>query len=253
MIYLFYGDDQIKARVLALRTVEAGRKKHQDAGFFKLAAENFSENKLDELIGSQGLFYSGFIVFADNLCEEKEISEVLIKKLKEIKVSPNFFVFLEGKLNKKELETFKKNADKIEEFVKPVKKLSKKEELAEKGEKIDFFEFSNALGERNKKLLWTLYQDALAESVQSEEVHGIFFWQVKAMLSALKSKDATEAGLNPYVFSKSKNYARNYGATASESEAKLKEMSSKLFNLYHEAHRGNLDFAVALEKFILEL
>lgn len=218
-----------------------------------MTAENFSENKLDELIGSQGLFYSGFIVLADNLCEEKEVSEVLLKKLKEIKSSPNFFVFLEGKLNKKELETFKKNAEKAEEFVKPERKLSKKEALAEKGEKIDFFEFANALGERNKKLLWTLYQDALAEGVPSEEVHGIFFWQVKSMLSALESADATEAGLNPYVFSKSKNYARNYGATAEESEKKLKEMSAKLFTMYHEAHRGNLDFAVALEKFVLGL
>jgi hypothetical protein len=253
MIYLFYGDDNIKARGQALRTVEAGKKKHKDAGFFKLTPENFSENKLDELIGSQGLFCSAFIVLADNLCEEKEISEVLLKKLKEVKVSPNFFVFLEGKLNKKELETFKKNADKVEEFAKPTRKLSKKEELAEKGEKIDFFEFSNALGERNKKLLWTLYQDALAESVQSEEVHGIFFWQVKSMLSALKSAGATEAGLNPYVFNKSKSYARNYCSSAAEAEKKLKEMSSKLFKMYHLAHRGELDFAVALERFILEL
>ncbi len=247
MIYLYYGTDQIKARSQAQKVVVAARKKHEDAELFKLTVENFSENKLDELIASQGLFYSGSVVLADNLCEEKEISEVLLKKLKEIKESPNFFVFLEGGLNKKELEKFEKYADKVEEFIKPFKEPSKKEKLALKGEKIDFFEFANALGEKNKKLLWTLYQDALLEEVPSEEVHGIFFWQVKAMLSALKSKDATEAGLNPYVFSKSKNYAKNY------SEQKLKQMSSKLFEMYHQAHLGHLDFAVALERFILEL
>ena len=247
MIYLFYGDDAITARGQAQKVIAAAKKKHPQAGFFKLTAENFSENKLDELIGSQGLFYSAFIVSADNLCEEKETGEVLLKKLKEIKTSPNFFVFLEGKLNKKELETFKKYADKVEEFIRPEKKLTKKEALALKGEKIDFFEFANALGEKNKKLLWTLYQEALAEAVPAEEVHGIFFWQVKAMLAALKSGDAAEAGLNPYVFGKAKNYAGNYGGQ------KLKAMSSKLFEMYHNAHRGSIDFAGALEKFILTI
>jgi DNA polymerase III delta subunit len=253
MIYLFYGDDTAKARAQAQKVVEAAKKKHAGAEFSKLTVDNFSADKMDELIASQGLFYSASIVFADNLCEETEISEAIIKKLKEIKESPNFFVFLEGKLNKKELEKFQKFAEKVEEFKKPERKLSKKEALAEKGEKIDFFDFANTLGERNKKILWTLYQDALAEEVASEEVHAMFFWQVKAMLCALKSKDAGEAGLNPYVFTKAKGYARNYGKTAEEAEKKLKEMSATLFQMYHQAHRGEIDFAVALEKFILGL
>lgn len=253
MIYLYYGNDKLKSRTTAQKTVEAAKKKHKEAGFFKLTPENFSLGQLDELISNQGLFYSANIVLADNLCEEKEIAEVLIKKLKEIKSSPNFFVFLEGRLNKKELEVYKKHADKAEEFVKPEKRLTKKEVLAEKGEKIDFFEFTDALGAKDKKGLWTLYQDVLAEGVASEEVHGILFWQVRSMLSALKSKDATEAGLNPFVYSKAKSYAKNYGTSLESSEKKLKEMSSKLFEMYHEAHRGKVDFAVALEKFILEL
>lgn len=260
MIYLFYGNDNKKARVQAQKVLEAAKKKHSGAEFSKLTQENFSINKLDELIANQGLFYSASIVLADNLCEKTEISEIIIKKLKEIKESPNFFVFLEGKLNKKELEKFTKFSEKIEEFKKPEKKLTKKEALVEKGEKIDFFDFANALGERNKKLLWTLYQDALAEEVHSEEVHAMFFWQVKAMLSALKSKDAGEAGLNPYVFTKAKAYARNYGlpaqagkTSAEIAEKKLKEMSTTLFHMYHQAHRGEIDFAVALEKFILGL
>jgi DNA polymerase III delta subunit len=253
MYYLFYGDDKLKVRETAQKMVAAGKKKHTEAEFFKLTTENFSENKLDELIASQGLFYSGSIIMADNLGEEEEILGMVLGKLKEIKESPNFFVFLEGKLNKKELEKYKKYTEKAEEFIKPFKKLNKKEELALKGEKVDFFDFTNALGEKNKKLLWTLYQDALAEEVHLEEIHAMFFWQVKAMLGALKSADATEAGLNPYVFSKSKNYAKNFGKNNEEIESKLKEMSQKLFEIYHEAHRGKTDFAVALEKFILEL
>lgn len=253
MYFLYYGTDKIKARGMAQKTITAGKKKHEGAEFFKLTADNFSENKLDELIMSQGLFYSGSIILADNLCQTKDISDILIKKLKEIKESPNFFVFLEGELNKKELEKFKKYAEKAEEFILPARRLNKKEQLALRGEKIDFFDFANALGERDKKLLWSLYQDALAEEVPAEEVHGIFFWQIKAMLSALKSKDGVEAGLNPYVFTKAKKFVKNYGEDVGETEKKLKKMSRKLFEMYHEAHRGNIDFYIALEKFILEL
>ena len=253
MIYLFHGTDKTKARAMAHKAVEAAKKKHEGAEFFKLSIEDFSVNKLDELIASQGLFYSGSVIFADSLFEEAEIEEIMLRKIKEIAEAPNFFVFLEEKLNKKGLEKFQKYAQKIEEFKKPERRLSKREELLAKGEKIDFFEFANTLGEKNKRQLWTLYQDALAEDVASEEVHAMFFWQVKAMLLALKSKDAGEAGLNPYVYSKSKVYAKNFGQTAEEAEKKLKKMSAKLFEMYHEAHRGKLDFAVGLERFILEL
>jgi DNA polymerase III delta subunit len=253
MIYLFHGTDKIKVRNMAHQAVKAAQKKHADAEYFKLNIDNFSVNKLDELIANQGLFYSGSIVLVDSLFDNEDFGENLIKKIKEISESPNFFVFLESELNKKELETFKKYADKVEEFVKPFKKLTEKEELAQKGEKISFFKFTDALGARDKKGLWALYQDALALAVPAEEIQGIFFWQVKSMFSAVKSKDATEAGLNPFVFSKAKNYASNYGLTIIESEKKLQEMSRTLFKMYHEAHRGNIDFHIALEKFILEL
>ncbi len=253
MIYLFYGTDKIRARAVAHQAVSAAQKKHAAAEFFKLAAENFTENKLDELTASQGLFYSGSVVFADSLFDTEDAGEVLIKKMKEISESPNFFVFLEERLNKKELEKFEKYAQRIEEFKKAERKLSKKEELAKKGEKIDFFEFTDALGARDKKELWTLYQDALFEGVPSEEVHGIFFWQIRSMLCAMKSKDAAEAGLNPFVYGKAKNYARNYGKTTEEAQEKLRQMSANLCDMYHEAHRGDIDFAVGLEMFILGL
>lgn len=253
MIYLFHGTDKIEVRGMAHQAVMAAQKKHNNAEFFKLTSENFTESKLDELIMSQGLFYSGSVILVDSLFENEEVGEMVIKKIKEIAESPNFFVFLEEKLNKKELEKFEKYAQKVEEFKKPERRLSKKEELAAKGEKIDFFEFANTLGERNKKLLWTIYQEALALEVPSEEVHAMFFWQVKAMLCAIKTKDAVEAGMNPYPYSKAKTYTKNYGKTVEEAEEKLRQMSATLCNMYHEAHRGKIDFAVALEKFILGL
>ncbi len=247
MFFLFHGDDKIKARAVAQKNIAAAQKKHPEASFFKLSVENFSADKLEELIAGQGLFYSAFVVLVDNICDETETAEIFLKKAKELKESKNFFVVLETKLNKKELEKLSKYAEKVEEFKLPEKRLSKKEALAAKGEKIDFFEFANALGEKDKRGLWSLYQEALNEGVPSEEVHGIFFWQVRSMICALKSDSPAESGLNPFVYSKAKTYAKKYG------EERLKEMSASLFEMYHRAHRGEIDFAVSLEAFILRI
>jgi hypothetical protein len=125
--------------------------------------------------------------------------------------------------------------------------LDKKEKLALIGEKIDFFEFADALGRRDKRGLWVLFQDALAEQVSAEEINGIFFWQVKSMLLAKKCKTAEDAGMKSFPFQKAREYSRNY------KDGELEKLSSELVGMFHEAHRGNIDFHVALEKFILSL
>ena len=106
---------------------------------------------------------------------------------------------------------------------------------------------TDALGARNQKRLWTLYQKAIRAGVVEEELHGLIFWQIKSMLLALSAPDATSAGLNPFVYSKAKGYAKNF--TLDE----LKNLSSRLIKMYHQAHRGEVDFASELEKFFLEV
>ena len=150
-------------------------------------------------------------------------------------------------MDKTALIKIEKNAEKVHEFIMQEKVLNKKQKLAAVGEKIDFFEFADALGRRDKRGLWVLYQDVLAEQVPAEEVHGIFFWQVKSMLLAKKCKTAEEAGMKTFPFQKSKEAARNF------KDVELENLSSKLVSMYHEAHRGNTDFHISLERFILEL
>jgi hypothetical protein len=150
-------------------------------------------------------------------------------------------------MDKASLAKIEKVAEKTQEFVKADKILTKKEALALKGEKIDFFEFADALGRKDKKSLWVLFQDALEEQVPAEEIHGIFFWQVKSMLLAQKCKSPIDANMKPYPFQKAREYSRNY------KDGELEKISFKLVSMYHEAHRGNEDFHIALESFILSL
>lgn len=247
MIYFYYGTDTESARKKAKITVDSLLSKKPEATLIKIGDEDLNANQIDELVGGQALFSSKYIVYFYRTFDNKENKEIIIKNLKEIAGSDNIFIFAEGKMDKTALTKIEKYAEKVQEFIKPEKTLNKKEKLALIGEKIDFFEFADALGRRDKRGLWVLYQDALAEQVPAEEVHGIFYWQVKSMLLAKKCKNAEEAGMKSYPFQKAREYSRNY------KDGELEKISSNLVSMYHEAHRGNQDFFIALEKFILEL
>ena len=247
MIYFYYGTDTESARKKAKITVDSLLSKKPDATLIKIGDEDLSLWKIIELAGGQALFSSKYIVFLYKTFENKENKNLILKNLKEFSESSNIFIFAEGKMDKVSLAKIEKSAEKIQEFIKPEKVLNKKEKLALIGEKIDFFEFADALGKRDKRGLWVLYQDALVEQVPAEEVHGIFFWQIKSMLLAKKCKTAEEANMKSFPFQKAREYSINY------KDGELENFSSKLVSMYHEAHRGNTDFFVALERFILEL
>ena len=109
------------------------------------------------------------------------------------------------------------------------------------------FALTDALGERDRKKLWTLYQRAKYAEVSPEEIHGILFWQVKSMLLAKNAKNAEEAGLKPYPFKKSVGFLKHY--TGGEVE----HLSRKLLSVSHDARRGLHDFDIALERFVLNI
>ena len=240
MIYLFYGQDIERVRTKADGVVDSLLKKRQDASLFRLNSDTWQESAFDEYVGGQGLFVQKYIVVLDRLFEKKEIKEYVVDRLKVLKDSSNIFIVLENTLDKATLAKFEKNSEKIQAF-------DEEKESEDKKPDFNMFAIADALGARNQKRLWTLYQQALRHDVVSEELHGILFWQIKSMLLAVESKDAKEAGLNPFVYTKAKNYSKNF--TLPE----LKKISSQLIKIYHQAHRGEVDFGNALEKFFLKI
>lgn len=243
MIYLFHGQDIEKARQKANSVAESLLRKRPDASLFRLDSGTWQEAAFDEYVGGQGLFVQKYIVILDRLFEKKEIKEYVVDRLKDLKGSDNIFIILENALDKATLEKFEKNAEKIQVF-------GQKEAGAAKNKKatdFNMFALTDALGARNQKRLWTLYQKAVRHDVVPEELHGVLFWQIKSMLLAALSKDVKESGLNPFVYNKAKNYAKNF--TVPE----LKKISSQLITMYHRAHRGEVDFDAALEKFFLSI
>jgi DNA polymerase III delta subunit len=238
MLYFLYGDDHMKARAKAKELIAAMHKKRPDAELFSISSETWTEGILDELTGGQGLFERKFVVLLDTLCDNKEIKEVVLEKIKELKESENVFVLLERSLDKKSSEKIEKSAEKTQEFTLTVKTLAAQ---------FNMFALAELLGKRDKKNLWVLYQKALREDIAPEEIHGILFWQLKTMLLASTTSSAVEADLKPFVYSKAKAYVKNYDALS------LQKLSSKLIEVYHNARRGIGEFETNLERFILEI
>ncbi|MFQ5662138.1 MAG: hypothetical protein ACE5F2_02705 [Candidatus Paceibacteria bacterium] len=245
MIYLLYGTDTIKTRKKLHTLLDSMFTKKPDASYVRVDEENFNEDRIEEFIGSQGLFENKYIIVFDNLFADKEVKEKILKKIKEISQSQNIFIFLEEKLNKTELNRFEKYAEKIQKIdveTKPAQGWS-----GSGRKKFDIFSLTDAFGKRDKRELWVLYQKAKLNNVSDEEVHGILFWQVKSMILSLNARDAKSSELNPFVFRKSLGFLKNY------SESELKKFSQLLVSLYHDTRKGIHEMDTALERFILQI
>lgn len=238
MIHLVYGIDRprIKKRV--------GEILKSFSEVFWITADQFSESKIDELSGARGLFVSKYAVVCDGLFENKNSAVYFPDKLKEISESPNLFVFMEGGLEKKELDLFKKFAEKVEELgVAP--KEGKKPDL------FNLFLLCDALGERNKKNLWILYNKALSAGVEADQIFWKLAWQVKNLLLAKKAEGGKtelieKLKMSPFVADKAVRYAKGW------TEAELTGLYRDLLDTYHNARRGVVDMETAIEKLILK-
>lgn len=238
MIYFFCGTDRDKVQKTARATFEALQKKKPDASFVSFNIENIDENVMQEITASQGLFERKVVARLSNMLDDKEKGETVLKFLKEMKATDNIIVWSEGEVNKAPLEKIKKYAEKAEEF--GVKQKAEKKSPS-------IFKMTDAIGDKDKKNAWVLLRSELDNGTADEEIHGTIFWQIKSILLAKETKSADEAGLNPYVYSKAKSFGRNWGT------GELNTALSNLVDMYHKAHRGEVDFETELEKWLLSI
>lgn len=242
MIYLIYGTNEKKAREKANLLFKTLAKKKPNATAMRIDAEHFKRGEVLEHALGQGLFESKLIVFYDTVLENPEAKEDIKENLETLKKSENIFIFLEGKLDKKTINVFSHHTEKTEEH---------EEHKEHKGTKtttsFKIFDLSDALLARDRKKLWVLFNVGKLNNLSAEEMHGILGWGTKTMLLARLSETAEEAGLNPFVYRKAKRGATKY------SKKELKQLSSSLVSLYHDARRGKHNLDIALERFILSL
>jgi DNA polymerase III delta subunit len=235
MLYVIYGTDSHKARKKLHELLDIAKKKRPEAELFKLTSENWSEAELVELLVSKGLFETKYTVVLDSLFEKKDIKSFVVEKIREIGESEQVFLMLESGIDASTLKKIEKHAKQIQEFSKP------------EGKKTfgSIFTVTDGILEKDKKKLWVSLMDFLYKGTAPEEIHGIFFWQIKNMLLATKAKSQTETGLSPFVYTNALRGARKY-----KTEELLK-MSSELVGMTHKVRSGEGELEIMMEKWVL--
>jgi len=232
MLYLFYGKDRQKIAEKGLALVKGLLLKKPDASYFKIDAENWSIERLEELSASQGLFENKYVVLVDNIWSDDLGTKEDIKRLKD---SENIFILIESDISSENLKLLKKGAEKATEVADS--RLTKKV--------FNVFALSDALGEKNAKKLWLLYEEALFSNIDAEEIHGILFWQIKNLILAKQNKLNGALKISPFVASKAKGYAVKW------KEEELEDLAENLVRIYHKARLGQGEMETSLERVIL--
>ena len=178
-----------------------------------IPAEDAKRETFLDYAGSVSLFGESPIVVCDNVLKKEGI-EFTGDELEKLKESETIFIFTEDKISAVNMNKYSKYG-KVEVF---------NTEVIKKLPKINIFGIADAYARRDKINTWSLYQNAVQEGISPEEISGILFWKIKMMIL-----DGTK------FFKKEELY----------------NISSSLVSIYHEAHRGETDFTIALEQFIL--
>lgn len=174
---------------------------------------DISKEELYDHARSVSLFGESPIIVIENILNEGNIT-LSLEDILTLKDSLTTFVFLEEKLLTPNIKKYEKYAT-IEDFSSPIIK---------KGLKMNVFGIADAFSHKDKIGTWILYRGAVLQGVSPEEISGIIFWKIKTMLlSGVKLFSTDE----------------------------LKSRSSELVSIYHRAHKGECDFVIGLEQFIL--
>jgi DNA polymerase III delta subunit len=238
MLYAFYGTDIQTSIKKARKLVSDLQVKHSDAYFGEFTSDNFSSSIIDEYTQGQGLFYGKSILFINRISEKKEVLELFLDRIEDVKGSDNVFILLEGKLNADTKRKIGKYADKtLVSDVKADDSMSRKE--------FNIFALADAIGSRDRNKSWSIYREAVDNGMEIESILGTIFWQLKSMIIAMSVSTVKDSGLNPFVYNKSKRYAENF------SRDELQNMFDKVVDIYHDSHRGIVNGEVELERLLL--
>ena len=237
MIYFFYGLDTKKLRSKMAEVRRMIEKRHPGVLALSPNTDEVRAGTLLEYCGNSGLFAERSLIVLDQLIEDEEIEELVSSQVKDLEESENFFFIIEKEPSKDLIKILDKKAQESYAF----------DEIATMSRKFNAFSLTDALGKRDKKNLWLLYQEALRNSVAPEEIHPLLLWQVRTMLLVKISDDKPLKSLKPFVASKAKMFAENF------SLSELKKLLVDLTTLYHEARRGRTDFEHGLERFLLSM
>jgi DNA polymerase III delta subunit len=238
MLYVITGNDFQKVTAKKQALIEAMHKKRPGAEVITFDTLDWSEAAFEEKAFAQGLFESKVILILNQLLSEKTSREYLATRLDALAALDHAVIMIEEELDEDLTDNITAAAEQVFTCMGRDKKETPPPNL---------FPLADALAQRNKKEAWVLFTEALRSGVAAEEIHGVLMWQVRSMLIAQQADSATNAGLKPFVYTKSKRYASNFPGS------ELPQLSEKLVRAYHDARRGEGSMADQIEAVILSI
>jgi len=190
------------------------KKLYKDNQPIFFSGRNIKKEILLEYGNSVSLFGETPVIIVENLIKEGQV-DLSQEELLFLKDSKTIIIWNEEKILAPDIKKYK-NFSTIEDF---------KNEKVKQNTKINIFGISDAYSFRDKIKTWFLYRDAINKGSSPEEISGILFWKIKTMILS--------------------------GGTKFFSKEELIASSSILVSLYHNSHKGECDFVVGLEQFIL--
>ncbi len=159
--------------------------------------------------------------------------DFLFLNIESFSQSQNIFIAQVSKVLKKQKDICEKIGVEIIEI-----KVAKEREMPS-------FMLADAFLRRDKKGTFVALHDELATK-PPEEVHGGLWYQMKNMTLIFSGATEEESGLHPFVYKKIKLASTKF------SKKECDEILKTLLEMNHKAHRGEADFEVALEQFVLK-
>ncbi|MDB5189302.1 MAG: hypothetical protein JWL82_259 [Parcubacteria group bacterium] len=216
MIYLFHGSDAERARLKAFAWIAAARAKEPEAAYVRLSADAITTSSLEEVMQSQGLFFSKMLVLLDDPFALTEAGEAVLDALPQLQLSQNPIAIVAPKLLAARMKKLEGAAEKIFKI-----------DLTEKKPSRGFNSgLVNALAARDGAGLWKELQKAQRSGDVPEMLHGLLHW---------KARDLMQKG------------GRGW------SEEQSRELSVSLIELLSDSRSGDLPLGMALERFALSL
>lgn len=226
MLHLLVGVDTARAKAHA-RTSARG-----ELVFCGEGAHGFDEALA--YLTAQGLFSIQVSLLLDRPLESKEGRALIVEHGEVLHLSGTDVFVIESALSVEDKKLFPKSA-KVTDFGKKAA-----------AERPFPFALADAFMAGDRKGAWLEYQKLLRAGLAPEEIHGTLVWAVRSALLAAKTHSPDEAGLKPFVYTKSKRAVEKLGV------ARVEELSRSLVTLYHTARAGQGDMELGIELLLLK-
>ena len=240
MIYLIYGAESSAVKAAADALLATQLKKYPKLTIFRFSADDYSRERLEEICLGQTLWAEKFAVVLVKFLGAEE--KILTGRLAALNQSPNLYLLLEAEHKTEILAEVAAAGGRVREIKQSAERVNRQSAAG-----FNPFALADALGERNRQRAWILFQMALAHGLAPEEIFWKLVWKIKTLLLVQTAKDSAALGLKPFVLQQARRHSRNFKLE------ELKKLSARLVALWHDHHRGLLDFELGLERLVLEL